>query len=97
MERGESDSVNRSNCPRKEARCYDVINCQSHDKSKQQKKKALTSAHLMFVRKATLRLKRPVENITPDVEPCRLLVRAREVVVEHIMGAVWSDIERIAH
>lgn len=51
----------------------------------------------MAVRYSPLCLKRPVENITPDVEHCRFLILAREIVVKGIMRAVWPVIERVAH
>ena len=51
----------------------------------------------MAVSKSALRLKRPVENITPDVERCRLLVLARKIVIEDIMGTVWPVVEPVAH
>ena len=65
---------------------------------KEQKRKALTSTNLMTVSKTALRLKRPVKNITPNVEQRRLLVLARNiVVVEDIMSAVWPIVEPVAH
>ena len=51
----------------------------------------------MTVRKSALHLKRPVQNITPNVEHCRLLDLALKIVVKDIMGAIWSVIESIAH
>jgi hypothetical protein len=51
----------------------------------------------MTVRNGALRLKRPVENITPDVEHRRFLVLAREIVIEDIMCAVWPVIEAVTH
>ena len=51
----------------------------------------------MAVCKSALRLKWPVENITPDVEHCRLLIPARKLVVEDIMGTVWPVVESVAH
>jgi hypothetical protein len=61
------------------------------------KGKALTSANFMAVRNSALRLKRPVENITPDVKHCRFLLLAREIVVEDIMRAIWPVIKGEAH
>ena len=49
------------------------------------------------VRKTARRLKRLVKNIIPDAEHCHLLVLARKIVMELITGAIWLDIERIAH
>ena len=51
----------------------------------------------MAVSKSALRLKRTVENITPNVEHCRLLILARKIVIEDIMGTVWPVIEPVAH
>ena len=51
----------------------------------------------MAVSKSALRPKRPIENITPDVEHCRLLVLARKIVVEDIMGTVWPVVKPVAH
>ncbi len=51
----------------------------------------------MAVHNSALRLKRPVENTTPDVEHCRFLTLAREEVIEDIMRAVWPVIEGVAH
>jgi hypothetical protein len=61
------------------------------------KGKTLTSANFMAVRNCALRLKRPVENTAPDVEHCRFLTLAREIVIEDIMRAVWPVIEGVAH
>ena len=57
------------------------------------KGKTLTSANFMAVRDSALRLKRPVENTTPDVEHCRFLTLAREKVIEKIMCAVWPIVK----
>jgi len=62
-----------------------------------QKGKTLTSADFMAVRDSALRLKRPVENTTPDVEHCRFLLLAREIVIEDIMRAVWPVIKGVTH
>jgi len=51
----------------------------------------------MIVSKSALSLKRPLVNITPNVEHCRLLVLARKIVVENIMRAVWPIVEPVAH
>jgi hypothetical protein len=51
----------------------------------------------MAVRDSALRLKRPVEDTTPNVEQCRFLLLAREVIIEDIMRAVWPVIEGVAH
>ena len=50
----------------------------------------------MTVGKSALRLKWPVENITSNVKHCRLLVLARKIVVEDIMGTVWPVIKPVA-
>ena len=44
-----------------------------------------------------LRLKRPVRNITPIVEHCRLLDLNRKIVVENIMRTVGPVVEPVAH
>ena len=51
----------------------------------------------MAVCNSALRLKWPVEYITPDVKHCRFLILAREKVIEDVMRAVWPIIECIAH
>jgi hypothetical protein len=61
------------------------------------KGRTLTGANFVAVRNAALCLKRPVENVTPNVEHCRFLLLAREIVIEGIMRAVWPVIEGIAH
>ena len=59
--------------------------------------KTLTGANFMTVRNGALRLKRPVENITPDVELRGFLILARKIVIEDIMCAVWPVIEAVVH
>lgn len=49
----------------------------------------------MTIRKRALRLKWPVQNITPNVEHRRLLVLARKVVVEHIVRAIRPVVEPV--
>ena len=51
----------------------------------------------MAVCNGALRLKWPVENTAPDVEHCRLLLLAREIVIEGIMRAIWPVIKGVAH
>ncbi len=51
----------------------------------------------MAVGNSALRLKRPVENTTPNVEQRRLLVLARKKIIEDIMRAVWPVVEAVAH
>ena len=63
---------------------------------KKMKGKALTSAIFMATRKS-VRLKRPVENTTPDEEYCLFLTLTREVVIEDIMRAVWPIVEAVTH
>jgi hypothetical protein len=71
-----------SNCT-KVAHCNDVTKCLSHHQKKSttmeqvsKKGKTLTSANFMTVRNSALCLKRPVEDITSDVEQCRFLALA---------------------
>ena len=51
----------------------------------------------MAVHNSALRLKRPVENITPDVKHLSFLVLTREKVIEDVMRAVWPFIECVVH
>ena len=62
-----------------------------------EKGKALTIANFTAVRNSALRLKRPVENSTPDVKHGRFLLLARKIVIEHIMRAIWPVIKGEAH
>ena len=51
------------------------------------------STNLMTASKSPLCLKRPVENITSNVEHCRLLVLTRKIVVDDGMHTVWPVIK----
>ena len=50
----------------------------------------------MPVCESSLSLKRPVYDVTPDVEHRRFLVLARKVVIKGIVGAVWPIVKRVA-
>ena len=51
----------------------------------------------MTVRKSALRLKRSVENITPNVKHCHLPILVREKGIKDIIREVWPVIEPVAY
>jgi hypothetical protein len=59
-------------------------------------KEVLTNTNLMSVCESPLSLKRPVQDIAPDVKHRCLLVLFRKVVIKAIVRAVWAVVKSVA-